>query len=64
MRYTLLLQSKQTVDAYGETPMEACQHYANQHPGETVTAWRDYHGPGETIRAIPIEATPKRGPGS
>lgn len=64
MKYTLLLQSGRVVDATGESPPEACQAYANGHPGDTVVAWRPYQGPGEIITAIPIEVSPQaQGPG-
>ena len=59
MIYTLLLQGGRVVEAHGDNPLGACQHNADKHPNETVIAWDNYRGLGETIAAIPIEATPK-----
>lgn len=46
-QYELKVQGKRKPVVWdGETGNQACQDYADTHPGAVVTAWRDYpqHG--------------------
>jgi len=52
--YDIGLAGGKTVQWDGETGVDACQRYAEAHPGETPYRWREAERHGLHIGVLPI----------
>lgn len=52
--FELMLISGKRIIWEGKDGLDACQRFADTHPGETVFAWREYPRHGVFVGAQPI----------